>query len=362
MDPFPLETIANALVGAVLDRSQWPTALEAVARCTNSHGAVVLPVIGKMPFVCATPSLEKSFDLYVQGGWVHRDLRYLGTPKLLENGVTTDDDCLPAEERKRSPFYQDFLAKCDLDAYAGVRMGRGDHVWNLSIQRSATQEPFSTRELSSLARLSDSLDSITEIANALGLERGVSALDAFQFSHRAALLLNRDGEIVRVNATAEQMLGSDLTVSRGRIHSIDPKATEILNRSIRALLWNSAAPVVPPVIFPKVGGGKLVIYPMRLPGLTDSPLSAFHAILVVADTDAPRALHAATLRAAFDLTAAEARLATAVADGQDIASFAAAARLSKETVRNQLKAVFAKTGTGRQSELTAMLATLISGR
>jgi hypothetical protein len=68
MDPFPLERIAGALVRAALDRTQWTQALETVATCTNSYGAVLLPVVGNMPFVCATSSLEKSFDHYLQGG------------------------------------------------------------------------------------------------------------------------------------------------------------------------------------------------------------------------------------------------------------------------------------------------------
>jgi DNA-binding CsgD family transcriptional regulator len=56
------------------------------------------------------------------------------------------------------------------------------------------------------------------------------------------------------------------------------------------------------------------------------------------------------------LTPAEGRVAALIAQG--IAPERAAERLgvSRETVRNQLRAVFAKTGTHRQSELVALLA------
>jgi DNA-binding CsgD family transcriptional regulator len=98
---------------------------------------------------------------------------------------------------------------------------------------------------------------------------------------------------------------------------------------------------------------------MRLPGLTSSPLSAFHAILVISDTDQAHSAEAVTLRAVFDLTTAEARLAVAVASGKDLDTFSTERKLSKQTLRNQLKSIFLKTGTGRQAELAVMLSTLI---
>lgn len=359
MDPFDLERITKALVSAALDQTRWPEAAETVAKCTDSYGAVLLPTVGTLPFISATASMEKCFEVYTNGGWLDHDERYRGTSRFLKYGVITDDDCVPAELRKRSPFYQDFLGRCGLSEFAGVRVGRGDRVWCLSVQRTARQSAFSKDELSWLAQLSNSLDSIAEVSCAFGLAKGEAALDAFQFCDRAALLLNRAGEVVRANLAAETLIGPDLNISRGRVRSSDRKATEQLDQSIRALLWTQIASVVPPIIFPKRTDGNLVIYPMRLHGLTDSPLSAFHAILVVVHTRAQRSLLATTLRILFDLTPAEARVATAIANGKDLASFALEAEVSKETVRNQLRAVLAKTGTRRQSELAAFLATLI---
>ncbi|WPO43397.1 helix-turn-helix transcriptional regulator [Tardiphaga sp. 42S5] len=359
MDPFDLERITGALASAALDQWRWSEAAETVAKCTGSYGAVLLPVVGPLPFVAATPSMEKSFEVYSAGGWLDRDERYLGTSTFLREGVATDDDCLPAELRKRSSFYQDFLARCGLSEFAGVRVGRGDRIWNLSIQRTPQQGAFSRNELSWLAQLSQRLDSIAEISCALEFSRGEAALDAFQFSDRAALLLDRAGNVVHTNSAADDLIGPDLAISGRRVRSFDRRATERLEQSIRALLWTGVASVVPPIVFPKVSDGNLIIYPMRLRGLTASPLSAFHAILVIVDTQAQRSPLATTLRILFGLTPAEARLATAVANGIDLATFAIGANVSKDTVRNQLKAVFEKTGARRQPELAVLLTTLL---
>ena len=58
----------------------------------------------------------------------------------------------------------------------------------------------------------------------------------------------------------------------------------------------------------------------------------------------------------YDLTASEALLALHIAGGGDTRGFAAARHLSRNTVRNQLQAVFDKTGTRRQAELVRLLA------
>ena len=61
------------------------------------------------------------------------------------------------------------------------------------------------------------------------------------------------------------------------------------------------------------------------------------------------------LEGLFDLTAAEARVARGIASGDTIAGLSAQFGTSAGTVRTQLKAVMAKTGTARQAELVQLL-------
>jgi len=56
------------------------------------------------------------------------------------------------------------------------------------------------------------------------------------------------------------------------------------------------------------------------------------------------------------LTSAEARVASLVAAGASPEEIAFELQVSRETVRNQIKAIFGKTGTHRQSELAALVA------
>jgi DNA-binding CsgD family transcriptional regulator len=64
---------------------------------------------------------------------------------------------------------------------------------------------------------------------------------------------------------------------------------------------------------------------------------------------------AAILAKTFRLTPSEAKLACIIARGAPPYIAARELKISRETARNQLKSVFAKTDTHRQSELVALL-------
>jgi DNA-binding CsgD family transcriptional regulator len=116
---------------------------------------------------------------------------------------------------------------------------------------------------------------------------------------------------------------------------------------------------VPPIALLRRQRKPLLAYIIRPDGLIDSPLSSAHAIVVLVDPERQASLSIETLKITFGLTFSEARLAAAIASGADINSLAGKLGLSRDTLRNQLKAVFGKTGVRRQAELVAMLSHLL---
>jgi DNA-binding CsgD family transcriptional regulator len=65
------------------------------------------------------------------------------------------------------------------------------------------------------------------------------------------------------------------------------------------------------------------------------------------------------ISALFDLTAAEARVARAIADGLTPSQIAQRHGVSRETVRTQLKQVLLKTSTKRQAEISMLIHRLV---
>lgn len=238
-------------------------------------------------------------------------------------------------------------------------MACGDDFWILSIQRTPEQGPFTPDEQEQLVNLSARLSSAAALARALGFARAEAALAAFEASGSAAALLDRAGKLFRANAAAEALLGPDLQISGGRLVSADHLATMALERTLHELLWTrSSSALMPPVVLPRREKRPLLAYLMRLSGVTRDGLAPCQAVLVLDDHERQALPPLAHVRAAFGLSAAEARLTEHLATGASLDDAAERLGIARETARSQLKAVFAKTGTGRQAELVALTSRL----
>jgi DNA-binding CsgD family transcriptional regulator len=95
------------------------------------------------------------------------------------------------------------------------------------------------------------------------------------------------------------------------------------------------------------------VVPLRGAGLDlfTGALSIMFLTPVVPNSSVPPEL----LQALFDLTPAEARVASQVTEGRSIELIALSTGLSHNTVRTHLKSVFLKTGVQRQAELVSLL-------
>jgi DNA-binding CsgD family transcriptional regulator/PAS domain-containing protein len=359
---FDLERIGAAFAEAAIDPCRWDAAMEVAATVAGGFGAALFPIKGRLPNVPISASMQESFDVYVRDGWIHRDERYRGLNAMARTGVVTDLDFVTPDEIARHPYYQDFLGRFRLRWFVGVKVEAVDDLWCLSIQRSTEQGPFSSTEINQLAALSRRLASSAALARALGFARAEAALDAFSAAGSPILLLDRHSEVLRINEATERLLGRDLQVCGRRIVSIDRNATAALDGALRALLWTRVpSALMPPVRLPRTSGSSpLLAYPLRLSGVSASALAPCQAIIAIVDPDVRPRPPEATLRFCFGLTSAEAKVAKAVAAGEMLETVADELEISYATARNQLKAVFQKTGVHRQAELVTLLARLSS--
>jgi DNA-binding CsgD family transcriptional regulator/PAS domain-containing protein len=355
-----LRSAGSVFAEAAVDPSKWPAAMDRVAEATSSFGAALFPVRGRLPNVPFSGSIAPCTEAYVRDGWIHRDERYRSVPVIGRCGVASEFDFTNADEIASHPYYQEFLGRFGLRWFGGVKVASGDDFWVCSIQRTIEQGPFSPRELAELAMLSTHLSGAAALARALGFARAEAALDAFAVSGSAVALLDRFGEVIRLNDAAERLLGGDLKVTRRRLVSRDADATAALDRALHAALWAEiSSALMPPVALPRMDKRPLLAHVVRLQGISADALAPCQALIVLIDLEARRRPPEDAVRRAFGLTCAEARLATRLASGEALASASDELGIAKETARSQLKAVFAKTGVGRQSELAALFAQLV---
>jgi DNA-binding CsgD family transcriptional regulator len=98
---------------------------------------------------------------------------------------------------------------------------------------------------------------------------------------------------------------------------------------------------------------------LKLPSLSDNPLASAQAAVVLVDPRARAVTPEASLKSAFGLTQAEARLASRMAAGDALEQICDRLGIAKETGRNQLKSIFAKTGVNRQAELVLLMSRML---
>jgi DNA-binding CsgD family transcriptional regulator len=345
---------------AGLDPTRWVKALTTMAAATGSYGAVMLPLAGDaLPNVPYTENVSSVMEAYFRDGWHAQDERMRTVPTLTQCGVADDFDGHSAEEIARHPYYQEFLAPYRLQWYAGVKVACGDDLWAVALQRTIDQGPFSADEKDELARISTKLSTGAAIARALSASAATGALEAFEMSGTAVVLLNRHGNVFKANQSAERLLVDDIQIVKGQLTAKDARATTALNRAIHTLLWRPSGGLSAPVALPRASRRPLLAYPARLSASTANALADCQAMVILIDPDTRSRTPEMSLRSVFRLSEAEARLATQLAFGNSLETVADQFGIAKETARSQLKSIFAKTGVHRQAELVAVLAKLL---
>jgi DNA-binding CsgD family transcriptional regulator len=351
-----LKETVDAFAAASLDPSLWENAMTNAALATGSVGALLLPVQGRIPGVPVSASVAELVSTYFQEGWWSQDPRERGVRTMVRRGVMSDFDFVAPGEVEHSSFYQDFLGRFGLRWMAGIKIAAGKDLWCLAIQRSIEQGPFSGDDLVRLTECSAALSCSAEVARALGNTRGNAALEAFQISSVAAVLLDRYAKITLINTSAEKLLGRDLKIIRRRIISARSSATAELESALHALLWrpDELAPKIP-VILPRADGRPILAYPCRLPSVAIDCFTPSRLAVVFLDLGSRPSLAKADIGRAFRLTPAEARVCELLLAGEPVEQLAETLGISYETARNTLKRVFHKTDCHRQGELVSLL-------
>jgi DNA-binding CsgD family transcriptional regulator/PAS domain-containing protein len=352
--------VEAAFVEAATDSSRWIAAMDAAAAVTGGVGALLLPLQGRLPNVPFSESVGELVETYFSGGWSQREERYRGVGTMMRRGAYGDLDFMDPDEIATNAYYQEFLGIHGFRWFGGVKIAFGDDLWVLAIQRTVAQGPFTPEEVDELATLSPRLSTAGSLARALGFARVDAALAAFEASGSAVILLDRCGEVVRVNHTAERLLGPHLGISQKRLVSRDPDKTKEINAALHRVLWStSQSALLPPVSLPRGEKRPLIAYPMRLAGVSADALAPCQAVVVLVDVEAQLRPTESVLQACFGLTMAEARVARQVASGRRVDQAAEELGIARETARHQLKAVFGKMGVHRQSELVRILAQIV---
>ena len=206
-----------------------------------------------------------------------------------------------------------------------------------------------------LASFTQRLIEIAAVSGARG--SGSSPTAALNAMRLPAIALDRDGFVADVNAAADAVFDNNIKIRDRRLFIRDPDARALLKDAIdqsRTPSWLNPS-TVEPVIVPRTDKLPIIVRIWPFEGPSHPPGQDVHALLTLNALGPKPGPPAAILAKTFRLTPSEAKLACIIARGAPPDIAARELKISRETARNQLKSVFAKTDTHRQSELVALL-------
>jgi len=197
---------------------------------------------------------------------------------------------------------------------------------------------------------------LIEIAAAAGGRgSGTSPTAALNAMRLPAVALDQHGFVADVNAAADAVFDQNIKIKDKRLFVRDPDARTLLKEAIDQLKDLPRLAPFEPVIVPRTDKLPVIVRIWPFDGPAHPPGLEVRALLTLNALGPRPGPPAAILAKTFRLTPSEAKLACIIARGAPPDIAARELKISRETARNQLKSVFAKTDTHRQSELVALL-------
>jgi DNA-binding CsgD family transcriptional regulator len=331
---------------------KWPAVLDRLAVVADAEGALLFAAGPGVPRWLASDSIRGTVEEWTRSKWFLDNPRGQRLVPLDEPRFLTDLDELTLAEIEASDFYTELLRPAGLGWCVGtsIRSPAGDTLV-FSIEKAHSKGPVPRHVAEQLDGLRPHLARAVLLSGRLGFDRAKSTVATLEAIGLPAAALTSTGRIVSANAG---FLASEPRIRVGAGDTI-----QLASASAQALLMQVISRTTEsgrsiPV---RAGSTKpafvLHVVPLRGGGLdvfTGALSIVFITSMVASSSPAP-----SLLQALFDLTPAEARIASQITEGKSIEQISLATGLSQNTVRTHLKSVFQKTGVERQAELVSLL-------
>lgn len=269
---------------------------------------------------------------------------------------------LPANEVRDSRFYREWVEPQGVAWASGaIVLHEGPWLTQMMLQRTPQQPPFTREELELFNLLMPHLQRAIQMRQRfaelqLGQNLLISGMDVIAMP---AILIDEFCRAAHCNRAAATLLQGrrDLWLEDAHLFSRSGSVTQQLNLEITKAIHASqgAAGDIPGVVLvPRRGQRDLMVLisPMRM---ASRPEVRSGALLFVFDPEASPHVRAELVQRLFGLSEAEAQLAVAICSGLTPEAASVERGTSLNTVRSQLKSIFAKTGTSRQADLVSVL-------
>lgn len=359
--------LIEAIYAGILDDTAWEAAIVRLCRAFGGEAALLVLTDWEQKRVRSTNFIDidgKYRDSYFElSGLPDMDSFYRAFAGYAHRGALAGNElALAAPDFHRSRFHAEWLQPQNVMDYIMAPLAPTPAVGGgLNIGRPRRGNGYGDRALAELSILRPHL--LRACQARLRLDEAASvangALAALDRIDQGVVFVDAVACVVHANRVGDAVLGrgEGLATTRSVLACDHPDDTSALRR----LVGNASARRV------EGSGGMLAVRRRsgRRPlSVLVAPLRTCEsavrgrratAMVMVSDPEAKVPAPAEALRAAYGLTASEARIAAALLDHGHLADVAEKLGVSLATVRTLLQRAFDKTGTHSQAELVRLM-------
>ena len=366
--PAQLSQIIGQIYDAATDPSLWPIALRAILRFVGNSGTHLwlmdrsTGLVSHSIHVGMPDQLMKEYN----GDVIQECPRYAHACAHPDQTFLFDYQHIEESDIDSNEYYHWLQTTGDtIRYYLGGRIrtvAGSEGFQSLAFRKS---EGHASREhIERFSILLPHVQRAIDIGQQLGTWKclaGITADVLDRLSH-GVILLDEKQHVLKVNTCAEHLLRGQypITVRQGQLAAREPTIQRELQRLIGQCVatsqqdGTSVGGLINMPYGPNGAAIHVLVCPMRIAaGRLDVRPPA--AVVFLHDPMAAKNIDEQTIRGGFGLTVAESRLAALLVAGSSIQQASTQLGLSLNTVRTQLKSVFAKTGVNRQAELLRAL-------
>jgi DNA-binding CsgD family transcriptional regulator len=357
MDPRGIDKIHEQLFAAVAGDIPFSSALQSVIDAFGGAAGVLFEVdrtsgVFKNWLGCGVEAGEQDYMEHINAinPRMRRSLRH-AAGSIIYEGMFIDE-----QRMDRSEFY-DWLGDQDLRYFLGSRLhDEGDISLFTSVEFTPKHGHPDTDKIEAFKRMAPLIGTAWRASKNVATASGGADMTAWAPDHLpwAIFAIDHNGTVVKMNASARELLasGDAVCVDDGTVRALDTRSAENLKQVLQrgtqghcaeTLLYGAAGR--PPLIAQIIPTN-----PARIPN--PSPVVA---VLYIWNPARRSERLSDVLARLYGFTQAEARLAQVLCSGVDLSHAAGQLGITRNTARNQLQSVFAKTGTRRQNELVVSI-------
>jgi DNA-binding CsgD family transcriptional regulator len=352
-----LQDLVDRFYEAAFMPDEWADVLDRTSATAGSAGGTLFIFEENAPPVGRTsPIGQELFDEFVKGDFWKACDSVQRMCDVQPGSFVNVDDYLSPEEIEQDPIRIKLRAAgIGSNLCTSIALPSGELVMFV-FQRWLSDGAHAGDAIRLLNELRPDMARAGLVAARLRLERAKTTVAALEAIGLPAMTINAGGRVMAMNRLMEALSPLMRTSAFDKVSIANPAANELLQLGMQAAGSGRRQTSVRSIPLPAQQGNPAMV--LHIIPLVRNAHDIFGADMLIAATAVTASSFVPDpriLTGLFDLTPAEAKLATDLVSGLSLQDAAAACGITFKTGRTYLERIFGKTGVHRQSELVALL-------